>query len=96
MRLLILDEPTGVLTPQETVDLFHTLRTLTSAGLSIVFITHKLNEVMVAADRVTVLRDGKVVGRRLIGETNPSEARSANGRARGKDVVRQGVAQARR
>ncbi len=73
VRLLILDEPTAVLTPQETDDLFHTLRALTAAGLSIVFITHKLNEVMAAADRVTVLRDGVVVGRRLIGETNPQE-----------------------
>lgn len=69
VNLLILDEPTAVLTPQETTDLFRTLRTLTDAGLSIIFITHKLNEVMAAADRVTVLRDGRVVGQRLISET---------------------------
>ena len=73
VNLLILDEPTAVLTPQETTDLFRTLRTLTAAGLSIIFITHKLNEVMAAADRVTVLRDGKVVGQRLIGETTPHD-----------------------
>ncbi len=73
VNLLILDEPTAVLTPQETTDLFRTLRTLTVAGLSIIFITHKLNEVMAAADRVTVLRDGRVVGQRPIRETNPHE-----------------------
>ena len=73
VNLLILDEPTAVLTPQETTELFRTLRTLTAAGLSIIFITHKLNEVMAAADRVTVLRDGVVVGQRLIGETTPHD-----------------------
>lgn len=73
VNLLILDEPTAVLTPQETTDLFRTLRTLTAAGLSIIFITHKLNEVMAAADRVTVLRDGRVVGRRLIRDTTPHD-----------------------
>jgi len=62
-----------VLTPQETTDLFRTLRTLTAAGLSIIFITHKLNEVMAAADRVTVLRDGRVVGQRLIRETTTQD-----------------------
>ena len=73
VNLLILDEPTAVLTPQETTDLFHTLKTLTAAGLAIIFITHKLNEVMAASDRVTVLRDGKVVGQRLTGETTIHE-----------------------
>ena len=73
VNLLILDEPTAVLTPQETTDLFRTLRTLTAAGLSIIFITHKLNEVMAAADRVTVLRDGRVVGQRLIRETTTQD-----------------------
>ncbi len=73
VNLLILDEPTAVLTPQETTDLFRTLRTLTAAGLSIIFITHKLNEVMAGGDRVTVLRDGRVVGQRLVRETTPHE-----------------------
>jgi general nucleoside transport system ATP-binding protein len=59
--VLILDEPTGVLTPQEAGELFEILRTLTREGLSIVFISHKLNEVLDIADRITVLRRGKLV-----------------------------------
>lgn len=61
-RVLILDEPTAVLTPQEVEELLHILRTLADQGTSIVFISHKLNEVMAVCDRVTVLRDGKTVG----------------------------------
>jgi len=57
--LLILDEPTAALTPQETRDLFATLKELTAKGLSIIFITHKMNEVLAVADRVSVLRDGR-------------------------------------
>ena len=59
--LLILDEPTAVLTPQETDRLFEVLKEMTSRGLSIILITHKLQEVMAVTDRVTVLRKGKVV-----------------------------------
>jgi simple sugar transport system ATP-binding protein len=59
--ILILDEPTAVLTPQEAGELFEILRALTREGLSIIFISHKLNEVLEIADRVTVLRRGKVV-----------------------------------
>jgi ABC-type uncharacterized transport system ATPase subunit len=59
--ILILDEPTGVLTPQEAGELFGILRTLTREGLSIIFITHKLNEVLEIADRITVLRRGKLI-----------------------------------
>jgi simple sugar transport system ATP-binding protein len=59
---LILDEPTAVLTPQESDDLFVILRTLVADGKSIIFISHKLKEVMAIADRITVMRDGKVVG----------------------------------
>lgn len=59
--LLILDEPTAVLTPQETEDLFEVLRVLARAGKCVIFITHKLREVMAATDRVTVLRQGRVV-----------------------------------
>jgi simple sugar transport system ATP-binding protein len=73
VKLLILDEPTAVLTPQETTDLFKTLKDFTAAGLSIILITHKLHEVMAISDRVTVLRDGKVVGRRSTRETNTHE-----------------------
>ncbi|HUX41475.1 MAG TPA: ABC transporter ATP-binding protein [Rectinemataceae bacterium] len=60
--LIILDEPTAVLTPQEVDALFATLRTLVASGHSLIFISHKLNEVKAISDRVTVLRDGKVVG----------------------------------
>jgi simple sugar transport system ATP-binding protein len=60
--LLILDEPTAVLTPQETDDLLDVMRRLKGAGKSIVFITHKLREVKAIADRITVIRRGKVVG----------------------------------
>jgi simple sugar transport system ATP-binding protein len=60
--VLILDEPTAVLTPQETEDLFDVMRFLVAQGKSIIFITHKLKEVLAVADRITVLRDGKVVG----------------------------------
>ena len=61
-RLLVLDEPTAVLTPSETHDLFKVMRNLREAGTSIVFISHKLNEVREIADRITVIRRGKVVG----------------------------------
>jgi simple sugar transport system ATP-binding protein len=61
-KVLILDEPTAVLTPQETDDLMEVMRTLRAAGTSIVFITHKLREVRAVADRITVIRRGKVIG----------------------------------
>jgi len=61
-KVLVLDEPTAVLTPQETDELMETMRQLADAGTSIVFITHKLREVKAVADRITVIRLGKVVG----------------------------------
>lgn len=67
-EILILDEPTAVLTPQETEELFEIMRTLVGQGKSIIFISHKLKEVMAIADRVIVLRDGRVVG-----ETRPAD-----------------------
>jgi simple sugar transport system ATP-binding protein len=66
--VLILDEPTAVLTPQEIDDLFQVMRSLKARGKSIVFITHKLKEVLSIADRITVLRQGRVVG-----STTPAE-----------------------
>jgi ABC-type uncharacterized transport system ATPase subunit len=60
-RILILDEPTAVLTPQEASNLFATLKTLVADGLSILFISHKLDEVMAVCDRVAVLRQGKLI-----------------------------------
>jgi len=61
-HVLILDEPTAVLTPQETDELMQVMRSLRDAGTSIVFITHKLREVREVADRITVIRRGKVIG----------------------------------
>ncbi len=61
-QILILDEPTAVLIPQEVDALFETLNRLKEEGLSVIFISHKLHEVTQITDRVTVLRDGKVVG----------------------------------
>jgi general nucleoside transport system ATP-binding protein len=60
-ELLILDEPTAVLTPQETVELFATMRSLAESGRSVVFITHKLREVLAASDRISVMRQGRIV-----------------------------------
>jgi ABC-type uncharacterized transport system ATPase subunit len=60
-EILILDEPTAVLTPQEALDLFEILRTLTTEGMSVIFISHKLHEVLDIADRISVLRRGKLV-----------------------------------
>jgi ABC-type uncharacterized transport system ATPase subunit len=68
--LLILDEPTAVLTPQEVVELFSTLRHMTKNGHALIFISHKLHEVLDISQRVTVLRDGKVVGTVATHETD--------------------------
>jgi len=79
--ILIMDEPTSVLTPQEVDQLFTTLRTLVDDGLTIIFITHKLDEVMQVSDRVTVLRKGKVVATLPTAETDkPALARLMVGR----------------
>jgi simple sugar transport system ATP-binding protein len=72
-RILVLDEPTAVLTPQETREIFEVLRRLRADGASIIFISHKLDEVLEIADRITVIRRGKVVGSRRPTETNESE-----------------------
>lgn len=71
-RVLILDEPTAVLTPNEVDVLFASLEKLRKDGMSIVFISHKLNEVMAICDRITVLRDGKCIGTVLKSDTNPT------------------------
>jgi simple sugar transport system ATP-binding protein len=60
-RILIFDEPTAVLTPQESNELFRTFRALTAHGKGVIFITHKLDEVLAIADRITVIRQGKIV-----------------------------------
>ncbi len=70
-RLLILDEPSAVLTPQEVEDLFAVLRRLVEDGRTAIFITHKLREVMAICDRATVLRRGRVVGTVTVSATEP-------------------------
>ncbi|HKB93703.1 MAG TPA: ABC transporter ATP-binding protein [Gaiellaceae bacterium] len=82
--ILILDEPTAVLTPQEAGELFGIIRSLKADGKSIIFITHKLNEVLEIADRITVLRRGRVI------ETVPREGATEESLARamvGRDVL---------
>jgi simple sugar transport system ATP-binding protein len=82
--ILVLDEPTAVLTPQEAQELFAIIRSLTEQGKSIVFISHKLNEVTEIADRITVLRRGKKI------ETLPAAGATEEGLARlmvGRDVL---------
>jgi len=72
-NILILDEPTGVLTPQEAADLFRVLRDLVKGGKTIIFISHKLKEVLEISDRITVMRRGKVVGHLITKDTNEAE-----------------------
>jgi ABC-type uncharacterized transport system ATPase subunit len=72
-RLLILDEPTAVLTPQEVEEFFAILRRMREQGKTVVIITHKLAEVLAISDEVTVMRDGRVVGRVQTSETNAAE-----------------------
>lgn len=89
-KILILDEPTAVLTPQETDQLFATLRDMLAKGLSVIFISHKLGEVMTIADDIAVLRHGKLVARfpveeasrdiiaqKMVGDTIPQPKRVA-------------------
>ena len=72
-KILILDEPTSVLTPQETAKLFAILRRMKDRGNAIIIITHKLHEVLAISDRVAILRKGRVVGTVKTGETNEKE-----------------------
>ena len=72
-EVLILDEPTGVLTPQEADDLFRVLRALRDEGKAVVLITHKLREVMAVTDRVSVMRGGRMVAHRQTSETSAEE-----------------------
>jgi simple sugar transport system ATP-binding protein len=71
--ILILDEPTAVLTPQEVEELFNIIQSLIERGKSIIFITHKLKEVMNIADEITVLRNGRVVGTTTPAETTEQQ-----------------------
>ncbi len=71
--ILILDEPTAVLTPQEADDLFRIMHDLTAQGISIIFISHKLREVLGVSDRITVMRGGQVVGSTVPAETDQAQ-----------------------
>jgi ABC-type uncharacterized transport system ATPase subunit len=75
-EIVILDEPTAVLTPQEAEDLFRIMHDLTTRGVSIIFITHKLKEVMAVADRITVMRAGRVIN--TVNPADTNEAQLAN------------------
>jgi len=75
-RILILDEPTAVLTPQEASSLFETLRTMAVEGRTVVFISHKLHEVMAVADRVTVLRRARSIATVRVSDTSTNELAS--------------------
>ena len=72
-EILILDEPTGVLTPQEVDELFKILRSLKEQGKTIILITHKLNEIVALTDRVTVMRLGEIVGETNTGDTTKDQ-----------------------
>ncbi len=82
--LLILDEPSSVLTPGEVEDLFGMIRRLTQEGKSVIFITHKLNEVIAVSDRVTVLRDGRKI---QTVETSETDERALARMMVGRDVI---------
>lgn len=84
VKLLILDEPTALLTPQESADLFKIIRLLKSNGITIVFISHKLKEIMDISDRITVLRDGKYV--QTFDKTETNEVQLAQSMV-GRDVL---------
>jgi simple sugar transport system ATP-binding protein len=72
-EILILDEPTGVLTPQEATDLFRVLDALRTQGKTVILVTHKLREIMAITDRVSVMRAGQMVGHRNTSETSTDE-----------------------
>jgi simple sugar transport system ATP-binding protein len=83
-RILILDEPTSLLTPQEARTLFEPQRLMSQEGRTVIFISHKLEEVMAVSDRITVLRRGRVVGTLIARESNP---RQLAGMMVGREVV---------
>ena len=82
-ELLILDEPTAALTPQETESLFKTVRKMVKEGLSVILISHKLNEVLSISNRIIVLRNGKIVGEKI---TNHADYKSLASLIVGKEV----------
>jgi ABC-type uncharacterized transport system ATPase subunit len=90
VRILVLDEPTAVLTPQETEDLFGVLKELVDDGLSIILITHKLGELIGVGDEITIIRDGRVVGTVNASRTNEGGTGPPDGRPRRTAAGREG------
>ncbi len=86
-RILILDEPTAVLTPAESESLFSTLRQLIEQGLSVIFISHKLDEVLRVSQRIAILRGGKLVAVLPAAGVEQGAARRNHGRAPGADAA---------
>jgi ABC-type uncharacterized transport system ATPase subunit len=108
VKVLILDEPTSVLTPQEARDLFKVLREIAGGGRIVVFISHKLEEVLQVSDRITVLREGRIVGSRLtkdcdlrslarlmVGDLVATHSRPKSEKARGEKVLEVKAVEAR-
>jgi ABC-type uncharacterized transport system ATPase subunit len=92
-EILILDEPTAVLTPQETAELYKTLRKMADRGKAVIVISHKLNEVMENTDTITVLRGGKLIGTVKTGAISPGElARMMVGRDIASDIAKEPAA----
>ena len=94
-EILILDEPTAVLTPQEAEELFVIMRGLTERGVSIIFITHKLKEVLAVADRITVMRAGRVVGTVTPDEVDQAKLAIHDGWPRGHSQGQKGRSRAK-
>ncbi len=86
--LLILDEPTAVLTPQEVDDLFKTFHQMVADGHALIFISHKLHEVLAISDRISVLRDGRHVGHGPRRRGDQAESRADDGRSRSAAAIR--------
>lgn len=101
MKLLVFDEPTAVLTESEAEQLIHVMKDIAARGIAIIFITHRLGEVMDAADSITILRDGQLVATRKKTDTSAEElaalmiGRSGETAARGRTEGELGCAQGR-
>ena len=91
-RIIILDEPTAVLVPQEVDELFASLRELVAGGVTVIFISHKLNEVLSVADAITVIRAGRTVAEVLPPGRDRPPAGRADGRQRASLARDQGQA----
>ena len=81
-RLLILDEPTAALTESETQRLFEHLRDLRARGVAIIFVSHRLSEVFAIADRILVMRDGRLTGDHRVGDVSRDQVIARDGRGR--------------